>query len=246
MGVLDAFVEGRDEMAWLRHMWDRSADLAQREGFELPDFDLFWAQKTYRIPEEEPRLTWLGAFRRDPDDNPLRTPSGKIEIYSQQIADYEYADCPGSPVWLEPFERLGGQGSDDYPLHLLSPQPERRLHSQLDHAQYSQDGKIKGKEVLFMHPVAAQQRGISDGDVVRVYNARGACLAGVKLDAERRLDVVSLPTGAWFRPQSRSLELNGNPNVLTRDKGTSSLAQGPSSGTCLVEVEYWHSQAESE
>ena len=56
-----------------------------------------------------------------------------------------------------------------------------------------------------------------------------------------RPDVVSLPTGAWFRPEDPSVagstELNGNPNVLTRDKGTSKLAQGPSAHTCLVEVE---------
>jgi biotin/methionine sulfoxide reductase len=51
-------------------------------------------------------------------------------------------------------------------------------------------------------------------------------------------DVVILPTGAWFAPSAETagLELNGNPNVLTKDKGTSSLAQGPSAHTCLVEV----------
>jgi len=51
--------------------------------------------------------------------------------------------------------------------------------------------------------------------------------------------VANIPTGAW-------LDLNtdenltcghGNPNVLTLDKGTSQLAQGPIAHTCLVEIE---------
>jgi len=57
---------------------------------------------------------------------------------------------------------------------------------------------------------------------------------------------VMLPTGAWYAPEPGSnnttdlpLCLNGNPNVLTKDQGTSSLAQGPSANTCLVEVEAW-------
>ena len=92
-----------------------------------------------------------------------------------------------------------------------------------------------------MDPQAAADRRVNAGDLVRVFNERGACLAGVALDESMRPDVVSLPTGAWFRPEDAgaagSIELNGNPNVLTRDKGTSKLAQGPSAHTCLVEVE---------
>jgi biotin/methionine sulfoxide reductase len=50
--------------------------------------------------------------------------------------------------------------------------------------------------------------------------------------------VVQLPTGAWWDPvEPGGLCRSGNPNVLTRDAGTSSLAQGPTAQTCLVEVE---------
>ena len=52
-----------------------------------------------------------------------------------------------------------------------------------------------------------------------------------------------LATGAWFDPLDPgapgSLCVHGNPNVLTRDAGTSRLAQGPSAQSCLVEVERW-------
>jgi biotin/methionine sulfoxide reductase len=89
--------------------------------------------------------------------------------------------------------------------------------------------------------VDAGERGIASGDVVRLWNARGACLAGAVVTDEVRPGVVVLATGAWFDPEepgvSGSLERHGNPNVLTAGIGTSWLAQGSTSGTTLVEAE---------
>lgn len=237
LGVGEQFVEGRNEQQWLQHMWQLSAERAQKEGFELPSFEQFWQDKVFQIPEQIKRPVWLADFRADPHNNSLNTPSGKIEICSDAIASFDYEDCPGHPAWLEPFERLGGVNGDRYPLHLLTPQPEKRLHSQLDPSAHSHSGKIAGKEVLLMHPDAAAQRGLKQGDVVRVFNDRGACLAAVGIDPHRLADVVSLPTGSWFKRLSDQTDANGNPNVLTADIGTSRLAQGPSANTCLVEVE---------
>ena len=241
MGFAAAFTEGRTERQWLQKLWQDSQQRATEQGFELPEFEQFVAAGEYRLPAKDKREYWLADFRANPQKSPLATPSGKLEVYSQQIADFCYDDCPGHASWLEPYEWLGGEAAKRYPLHLLSPQPSRRLHSQLDQSAFSQAGKIAGKEVLTMHPRTAQDRGINQGDIVRVFNARGVCLAGVSLDESMREDVVSLPTGAWFKPEDpsepASLELNGNPNVLTRDQGTSKLAQGPSAHTCLVEVE---------
>jgi biotin/methionine sulfoxide reductase len=92
-----------------------------------------------------------------------------------------------------------------------------------------------------MHPVDAQARGLADGDVVRVFNDRGACLAGVLIDDRLRRDVVQLSTGAWFDPADPAdpdaMCVHGNPNVLTDDTGTSSLAQGCTGAHVLVQVE---------
>ena len=58
---------------------------------------------------------------------------------------------------------------------------------------------------------------------------------------EIRPGVVQMATGAWYDPEHPgrigSLDKHGNPNVLTLDKGTSRLAQGPSAQTTLVEIE---------
>ena len=92
-----------------------------------------------------------------------------------------------------------------------------------------------------MNPADATVRDIKAGDVVRIYNDRGACLAGVILSDGVMPGVVQLSTGAWYDPrepgQVGSLCKHGNPNVLTRDIGTSRLAQAPTAHTALVEVE---------
>ncbi len=236
LGFADRFTESKSERQWLQDLWNRSAVFAQQQGFVLPDFASWEQTKKYKLPDEPRTRDWLADFRDSPDQHPVDTPSGKIELYSATVASFGYTDCPGHASWLEPLE-WSIADAQDYPLHLLSPQPKRRLHSQYDHSAYSQAGKIRGCEVISMHPDVARVRGISAGDLVKVYNKRGACLAGAALDAGLRQDTVVLPTGAWFkRCPKTGLELNGNPNVLTRDKGTSQLAQGPSAHTCLVQI----------
>jgi len=102
---------------------------------------------------------------------------------------------------------------------------------------------VQGREPIWLNPADAAARGIADGDVVRVYNERGSCLAGAVVTDAVRAGVAQLQTGAWYDPDTPglvgTLDRHGNPNMLTLDKGTSKLAQGPSSQTVLVEVERW-------
>ncbi|RTL55225.1 MAG: Asp-tRNA(Asn)/Glu-tRNA(Gln) amidotransferase GatCAB subunit C [Bradyrhizobiaceae bacterium] len=242
LGILDTFTEGRDEMAWLRAMYAQSRDAALREGVAMPDFETFWEEGIFRLPDATAdRSPLFEDFRKNPELHPLPTPSGKIEITSRTIAAFEYDDCPAHPAWLEPAEWLGSPGSQSYPLHMISNQPASRLHSQHDHAALSRKTKVKGREQITLHPRAAASRGISQGDVVRVFNSRGACLCAANLSDAIRPDVVQLATGAWYDPlqpgEIGSLDCHGNPNVLTLDKGTSSLGQAPSATTVLVQIE---------
>ena len=170
----------------------------------------------------------------------MATPSGRIEIFSSTIDSFGYDDCPGHPTWLPPKEWLGATGDGRHPLHLLSGQPARRLHSQFDNGSYSRAGKVSGREPIVLNAVDAAERGIGDGDAVRVFNDRGQCLAGAVLSTQIRPGVVRLATGAWYDPVvPGGLDVHGNPNVLTPDRGTSRLAQGPSAHSTLVQVERW-------
>jgi biotin/methionine sulfoxide reductase len=236
LGLKEAFSGGRNADEWVAALYEEFA----AENEYAPPIDEFFEKGT--LHHDVPTMgttyrVFLEDFVADPEAHPLPTPSGRIELFSETVADFGYDDCPGHPVWLEPFERLGGEGSDRFGLHLISNQPAGRLHSQFDFGDYSQSLKIDGREPCGMHPDDAAARGIDDGDVVRLFNDRGACLAVAALSDRVMPGAVQLSTGAWYDPDETGMCKSGNPNVLTRDKGTSQLAQGPSAHTCLVEIE---------
>ncbi len=239
VGLGDAFGEGRDEMAWLRHLYEASRERAVSFGADLPDFDTFWEAGELELPPPAEPHILLGRFRDDPEKAKLLTPSGKIEIYSEKIAGFGYDDCPGHPVWLEPKEWLGNIGqAKRHPLHMISNQPRTRLHGQNDAGGPSRASKIKGREPVWLHPDDAAAREIQDGEIVRIFNDRGAVLAGAVVTDRVTPGVIQLSTGAWYDPtEPGGLDKHGNPNVLTRDEGTSKLGQGPSSHSALVQVE---------
>lgn len=238
LGVLDAFAENLDAMGWLRRMYEDSAETAAAgAGIELPDFDAFWEMGVLDLTQHDAPVVMLEAFRQNPDAAPLMTPSGRIEIASERIAGFGLADCPGHPTWMEPFEWLGAEAAHDYPLHMLSDQPARKLHSQLDHSSHSAAGKINGREPVYLNDGDAAARGISRGDTVMVFNGRGRCLAAAAPTADLMPGVARLATGAWFAPDDEhGLERHGNPNAVTLDRGASSLSQGCAAQTCLVEI----------
>lgn len=235
LGVEEAFTEGRDEMGWIRHLYDQTrTDAAERLGFEMPDFDTFWAQGHTPAPVER-HHTYLKEFRADPEAAPLATESGKIVLGSRKLAELDYDDCWSHAAWIEPVEWLGNDTSGEA-LHLISHQPKGRLHSQLETGAASLAEKRHGREQLRLHPEDAAARGISDGQTVRVWNDRGDCLATATLTTDQRAGVAVLPTGAWFTPQAQGPELAGNANVLTVDVGSSKFGQGCSAHTCLIRV----------
>ncbi|WP_168583169.1 molybdopterin-dependent oxidoreductase [Gephyromycinifex aptenodytis] len=255
LGVYDAFTQGRTATQWVEHLYeswrqDLAAGRLTPPGTprpEAPPFAQFWEQGFLRLPTVGP-LTLFEQFRADPVAHPLPTPSGRLELFSAAIAALELPDCPGHPTWLEPAEWLGSPLAQRYPLHLIANQPAHRLHSQLDHGALSRASKIAGREPARLNPGDAHARDISDGDVIRVFNDRGACLAGAHLDARVRPGVVQLSTGAWFDPlepadlENPPLCVHGNPNVLTSDRRSSDLAQASTGQHALVQVERWQGQ----
>ena len=241
VGVEKAFTEGREEIDWLRHIYEVARQDAARVDVELPNFDVFWEQGHAESPVPAKPHTVLADFRAEPAAKKLKTPSGKIEIYSERIAGFGYDDCPGHPVWMEPLEWLGSDKAQAYPLHMISNQPAGKLHSQMDFAGESLSLKINGREPVLIHPDDAAQRGIAQHDIVRVFNERGATLATAVLSDGVMPGVIRLSTGAWYDPKEPgrigALDKHGNPNMLTPDKGTSKLGQGPIAHTALVEIE---------
>jgi biotin/methionine sulfoxide reductase len=239
LGAGERFSEGRTSDDWIEHIYAsfHFNHSAYPNLDELRDTGYFHIPEEWILPAKSP----LVLFRADPIGAALATPSGRIELFSETVASFGYMDCPGHPTWIEPGEWHGNAA--EYPLALISNQPKTRLHSQWDQGETSINGKVDGREQLGLTPKDALARSLAPGDLVRVFNDRGACLAAVAVRHDLIDGVVQLPTGAWWDPiEPGGICRSGNPNVLTHDRGTSSMAQGPST-SCLVEVEKYTGDA---
>lgn len=240
LGIAEAYTEGRDPTGWLRHLWDQTCAVATSEGISLPEFDAFRDEGMVQTHSEALARIALDEFIADPVVNALSTPSGRIEVCSDQIATLDLPDCGGHPTWYPPAEWTF-DGPEGW-FHLISNQPNTRLHGQLDNGPVSQQSKTKGRETCWIQTAVAAAMGMRAGDVVLLQNARGGCLAGLQLDPDMRADCVVLPTGAWLDMQETHrgrICVHGNPNVLTIDKGTSGLGQGNIAHTAVVKIEKW-------
>lgn len=241
-----AYTLGRSEMDWVRKIYDDCAE-ANKSKFDMPDFDTFWKEGWVDFGQGKP-WTRHADFREDPEINALGTPSGFIEIFSRKIDRFGYDDCQGHPKWFEKIERShGGPGSDKYPVWLQSCHPDQRLHSQMcDSEEYRATYTVQGREPIYMNAGDAKARGISDGDLVRVFNDRGQLLAGALISDDYPPGIARIHEGAWYGPVDEtigSLDTYGDPNTLTMDVGTSQLAQATAANTCLVEFERFTGKA---
>ncbi len=238
LGFADRFTEGRSASEWIERLYEGY----RKAQPELPAFADFWTLGYAALdPGEDAPFseTVVEHFVADPVGHPLSTPSGRIEIFSETVAGFGYDDCPGYPVWREPEEWLGAPLAERLPLHLLTPQPAKRLHSQLEAAGPSRSARVAGHEAVLIHPADAAARGIADGEVVTVFNDRGRCLAGAVVSYLVEPGVVVMATGAVYdpSPDDPRLERSGNPNALTSDRPSSRLSQGCAPNSCLVEIE---------
>jgi anaerobic dimethyl sulfoxide reductase subunit A len=197
----------------------------------IPDYDEFKKKSVYQVHSfKEPHV----AFRKeieDPENHPFPTPSGKIEIYSQQLADMNDPDLPPIPKYIEPWEGPRDPLSRKYPLQLITIHPRRRAHTQGETIPWLRETQVQGVQI---NPADALSRGIADGDRVKVTNDRGTTELPAIVTRRIKKGVVAIPEGAWYDPDKEGVDQGGGPNVLTRDEP--SPGGGYVTNSCLVEV----------
>lgn len=227
--------EGPDSRGWLERIYEEWR--AAPGSPAAPAFGEFWRDGGVDLPTEAYDAPVFTAFRADPATNPLDTPSGRLELWSETIAGFGLADIGGHAEWRQPTQWWGAAATDE--LHLLCNQPSHRLHSQLDMGRASRSTKVAGREPVRLHPDDAAARGLTDGDLALVSSPQGSLLAGVIVTDALLPGVAQMHTGAWYDPSAPEVAdcVNGNVNVLTRDVGTSTLTQGCSGAHVLVRVQ---------
>ncbi len=232
LGIGEAYSEGRDERGWTAWCLE---EYRRRRFPELPSLEEFISQNlgAWSRPVDKPAVAFED-FRRDPEQYPLATPSGKIEIFSKQLFDLNQpAEIPPIPKyiqeWESPFESEQG---GEYPLQAIGHHTLQRVHSTHDNNDWL--GEAFPQRV-FINPLDAGARGIRDSDLVRVWNGRGELVLPARVTARILPGVVDIPQGAWWSPDENGVDFGGCINVLTSERWTP-YAFGTAQHTNMVQV----------
>ncbi|TRO54605.1 hypothetical protein E2P64_08780, partial [Candidatus Bathyarchaeota archaeon] len=241
---LDIFIELADRLGFGTTLTENSSPvrLLHRiyQSLDIPlTYQEFKAKGYYHYPlaPDNPQIMKLfHDFITQPDQHPLPTPSGKLEIYSQRISDFfgdHHPSAPVIPQYISSPETKNPNRLRDYPLILTTPHPKLGRHSQWQNLSWHRDEyqmRIQGYVPVLINPIDAQSRSIETSDLVRVYNDRGTILCRAYITPRIRPQVVRINEGGWYTPQqpgfSGSPDLGGNPNILLSRHQPEALCDG--------------------
>ena len=236
--VYQTFTEGRSQHEWLKYLHAKTKE----RNPEMPDYEEMKTTGIFKKKCPEEHYVAFRAFREDPQANPLKTPSGKIEIYSERLA--KIADTwelkkdeiihplpaytPGFDGWDDPLRKT-------FPLQLTGFHYKARTHSSYGNIDVLQQAC---PQEVWINPIDAQARGIRHGDTVRVFNNNGEMLIAAKVTPRILPGVTAIGQGAWLKADmfGDRVDHGGSINILTSHR-PSPLAKGNPSHSNLVQIE---------
>jgi anaerobic dimethyl sulfoxide reductase subunit A len=202
LGISD-FAEGRT---------DEEALAAMVEGASgVQDSSQFRREGIARAETERPFIAF-GPQVQDPVRNPFPTPSGKIEIYSERLAEMNNPEISPVPRYLPSPEGHEDAVPGKYPLQILSAHHFSGTHTTLEGIPWLDEA---GPRRLWINTRDAVRRGISNGDSVLVFNDRGKVLVQVEVTERIMPGVVNLPHGGWSAFDENGVDRGACANVLT-------------------------------
>lgn len=242
-GVDDKFSKGKSQDEWVKTLIEESRAAVPEIPASLEDL-----KKQGVVRQRNPKgfSIALESFRTDPVANPLKTESGKIEIFSKKLWEmsktwtWEFAE-PGTeghrltalPEYFPTWEGVEeARASTDTPLQLITHHYKARTHSTYHDSPWLREAH---PQLVWINTLDAQQRGISSGDMVLVENRRGKVKLPAYVTVRIAPGTVSIPQGSWFKPDASGVDVGGSGNTLT-SWNPSPLAKGNTQHTALVQV----------
>ncbi|MHB9328437.1 selenate/tellurate reductase subunit YnfE [Phytobacter ursingii] len=236
--IYQKFTEGRTQEEWLKYLY---AKMLAKDP-QLPSYDDLKKMGIYKRKDPAGHYVAYKKFRDDPQANPLKTPSGKIEIYSSSLANIANTwEIPeGEVISPLPVYASTPEGWDDparskYPLQLFGFHYKSRTHSSYGNIDILE---AACRQEVWINPIDAQKRGIASGDTVRVFNGRGEVRIAAKVTPRIMPGVSAMGQGAWHNADMNGdrVDHGGCVNTLTTHR-PSPLAKGNPQHTNLVEIE---------
>ena len=236
LGVEEQYTEGRTQEDWLRWVVDQTRE----NNPDFPDYDTFKELGVYKVTNPGLPSVALKTFRENPTENPLNTPSGKVEIFSPRLHDmgqtWELPEgdvITGLPIYAPTWEGVSDPLRETYPLQMIGHHYKQRTHSSYGNVPWMQEA---APQVVWINSIDAAARGIENDDMVDVFNDRGRIRLPARVTPRIMPGVVSVPQGAWYKPNGEGVDEGGCINVLTAYR-PSPLAKGNPQHTNLVEIE---------
>ncbi|CAH6660153.1 DmsA/YnfE/YnfF family dimethyl sulfoxide reductase [Pseudocitrobacter vendiensis] len=235
--IYQRFTEGRSQSEWLRYLYDQTRE----KDTELPEFEALKAMGIYKRRDPKGHHVAYQKFREDPQANPLKTPSGKIEIYSSALADIANTwqlerdeTISPLPVYASTFEGWDDPLRKTYPLQMFGFHYKGRTHSSYGNVDVLAEAC---RQEVWLNPIDAQKRGVKSGDEVRVFNTRGELYVTVKVTPRIMPGVAAMGEGAWHQANmwGDRIDHGACMNTLTTQR-PSPLAKGNPQHTNLVEI----------
>ncbi|HEE4259003.1 TPA: molybdopterin-dependent oxidoreductase [Klebsiella pneumoniae] len=236
--VHQRFTEGRTQEQWLQYLY---AKMVAKDP-ALPAYEDLKRMGIYKRKDPNGHFVAYRDFRRDPEAHPLKTPSGKIEIYSSRLAEIaarwqlekDEVISP-LPVYASTFEGWDDPLRSQYPLQLFGFHYKARTHSSYGNVDVLQ---AACRQEVWINPLDAEKRGIKNGDMVRVFNQRGEVRLPAKVTPRIMPGVSAMGQGAWHDANMTGDRIDHGAcmNTLTTHR-PSPLAKGNPQHTNLVDIE---------
>ena len=232
------FTEGRTQEQWLQYLY---AKMLEKDP-KLPSYDELKKMGIYKRKDPNGHFVAYTKFRENPEANPLKTPSGKIEIYSSKLAEIAATwelekdeTISPLPVYASTFDGWDAPERARFPLQLFGFHFKARTHSSYGNVDVL---KAACRQEVWLNPVDAEKRGIKNGDTVRVFNDRGEVRIEAKVTPRIMPGVSAMGQGAWHDANMSGDRVDHGSciNTLTTHR-PSPLAKGNPQHTNLVQIE---------
>jgi anaerobic dimethyl sulfoxide reductase subunit A len=243
----------KDYERYLRSCYQNVIDYYKEKNIDVPPWEEFVQGKFINCDEieEKPFTGWSEQIK---EGKPFKTASGKIEFFSNYIADEAnrgkgehvdhlgrvYENLPSDWGDLTPMSTYQKtvRGMDDplvknYPLMLLSPHPRYRVHYLFWNHPWLRDYVYRHR--VWISPVDARNREIKDDDLVRVYNDRGTIVMPAYVTSRIMPGVVVIHHGGQYTPDLSGIDFGASPSTLLG--GDFDSCTTPAKATSLVQAE---------